>query len=91
MPGPASALRDSVAPVLGGRTLFCHKSARLCLPVKTPLTRRLPLAAALALTITALVFAIGGAPGDGGEDRIAVSPPDVAGSFSSVSAPRLRQ
>lgn len=60
--------------------------------VKPLLTQRLPLAAALALTITALAFAVGGLWTDGGaERRIAASPPDVAGAFSGVSGPRLPQ
>ncbi len=71
--------------------MFCHKSARLCLPVKPLLSNRLPLAAALALTIAALAFAVGGLwPGAGEDPRIAASPPAVAGAFSGVSGPRLR-
>ena len=60
--------------------------------MKPLLTQRLPLAAALALTIAALAFAVGGLWTDGGaERRIAVSPPGVAGAFSGVSGPRLPQ
>jgi len=61
--------------------------------VKPLLTQRLPLAAALALTIAALVFAVGGLLPDTGdaETQIAVSPPDVAGSFSGIAGPRLRR
>lgn len=90
-------LRDSVAARFGERTLFCHELARWCLAVKPLLTHRLPLAAALTLTIAALAFAVGGLWRDGGEEgQIAVSPPDVAGAFSGISgaapaAPRLRQ
>jgi len=92
MGGRPNPLRASVAPISSGRTLFRHKSARLCLAVKPLVTQRLPLAAALALTIAALAFAIGGLWPDAGEEaRIAVSPPDVAGSFSGVAAPRLPQ
>lgn len=60
--------------------------------MRTLLTHRLPLAAALALTIAAMAFAVGGLLDDAGarEGRIAVSPPDAAGAFSGISAPRLR-
>lgn len=60
--------------------------------VKTLLTHRLPLAAALALTIAALAFAVGGLWRDGhGQDgRIAMSPQGAAGAISGVSTPRLR-
>lgn len=62
-------------------------------PVKPLQTQRLPLAAALALTTAALVFAVGGllAPEGDRTGRVAVSPPSVPGSFSGVSAARLRQ
>ena len=54
-------------------------------------THRMPLAAALALTLAALAFAVGGLWSGGGEDgQIAVSPPEAAGAFSGISAPRLR-
>jgi hypothetical protein len=60
--------------------------------VKPLLTRRLPLAAALALTIAALAFAVDGLWLHAGEEsRLAASPPPVAGTFSGVAAPRLRQ
>lgn len=60
--------------------------------MKPLLTHRLPLAAALALTIAALAFAVGGLWRDAGEEsRMVVSSSDVAGSFSGVTAPRLRQ
>jgi hypothetical protein len=66
----------------------------MCGAVKPLLTHRLPLAAALVLTIAALAFAIGGLRDDGRDTaagQIAASPPDVAGAFSGVSAPRLPQ
>lgn len=61
--------------------------------MKTLLTHRLSLAAALTLTIAALAFAVGGLLDDAGarEGRIAVSPPDAAGAFSGIAAPRLGQ
>lgn len=68
--------------------------SRWCLAVRSHLTHRLPLAAALALTIAAVAFAIGGLWDDGRDPaagQIAASPPDVAGAFSGVSAPRLPQ
>ncbi|MDO9471681.1 MAG: hypothetical protein Q7J28_01360 [Caulobacter sp.] len=59
--------------------------------MKTLQTHRLPLAAALALTIAALAFAVGGLwPDDSQGGQIAVSPPEAAGAFSGISAPRLR-
>lgn len=92
MAGGTEPLRDSVAARFGERTLFCHKIARWCLAVKTLHTHRLPLAAALALTIAALAFAVGGLLDDAGarEGRIAAAPPHAAGAFSGISAPRLR-
>lgn len=54
-------------------------------------THRLPLAAALALTIAALAFAIEGLwPGDSKGGQITAARPEVAGSFGRVAAPRLR-
>ncbi|MDP2259430.1 MAG: hypothetical protein Q8J89_06925 [Caulobacter sp.] len=54
-------------------------------------TRRLPLAAALALTIAALAFAVGGLWPDGSRGgQIAAAPPHAAGAFGGVAAPRLR-
>lgn len=65
----------------------------MCGAVKPLLTHRLPLAAALVLTIAALAFAIVGPLDD---DRatarqMAASPPTAAGAFSGVSGPRLPQ
>jgi len=90
--GVPAPLRDSVAARFGERTLFCHKIARWCLAVRTLPPHRLSLAAALALTIAALAFAVGGLLDDAGarEGRIAAVPPHAAGAFSGVSAPRLR-
>ena len=65
----------------------------MCGAVKPLLTHRLPLAAALVLTIAALAFAIVGPRDDdpAAARQMAAAPPTAAGAFSGVSGPRLPQ
>lgn len=65
----------------------------MCGAVKPLLKKRLPLAAALVLTIAAMAFAAVGLRDDdqAAARQIAASPPNAAGAFGGVSGPRLPQ